>query len=89
MFATSNLVQITKVGFPDCRSMHGDRLVSAMQSLCKEFVTWKALHHENVLPLLRVVMSENQFAMVLEWMVNGDINRFIRTHRDMNCFKLV
>ena len=34
-------------------------------------------------------MSENQFAMVSEWMVNGDINQFVKTHRDANRFKLV
>ena len=34
-------------------------------------------------------MSENQFAMVSEWMVNGNINEFVKVHRDANRFKLV
>ena len=34
-------------------------------------------------------MSNNQFAMVSEWMVNGTINEFVKTHRDVNRFKLV
>ena len=34
-------------------------------------------------------MNENQFVMVSEWMVNGNINEFVRTHRDADLFKLV
>ena len=34
-------------------------------------------------------MSDNQFTMVSEWMVNGTINEFVKTHRDTNRFKLV
>ena len=34
-------------------------------------------------------MSKNQFAMVSKWMANGNINEFVRAHRDVNRFKLV
>ena len=34
-------------------------------------------------------MSDGQFAMVSEWMANGTINEFVKTHRDANRFKLV
>ena len=34
-------------------------------------------------------MSNSQFAMVSEWMANGNINEFLKTHRDANRFKLV
>ena len=34
-------------------------------------------------------MTENEFAMVSEWMSNGNINQFVREHRDANRFKLV
>ena len=34
-------------------------------------------------------MSENQYAMVSEWMVNGNINEFVEAHRDANRFELV
>ena len=34
-------------------------------------------------------MSESQFAMVSEWMVNGNINQFVKTHKDANRFELV
>ena len=50
---------------------------------------WKALCHPNVLSLLGVTMGNNQFAMVSEWMTNGNINEFVRANRDANRFKLV
>jgi len=62
---------------------------SPVQGFCKEFVAWKALHHPNVLPLLGVIMSEDRFGMVSEWMTNGDINHFVTKHQDANRFELV
>jgi len=59
------------------------------QTFCKEVVTWKSLHHPNVLPLLGVTMGERLFAMVSEWMVNGNIVEFVKAHREANRFKLV
>ena len=59
------------------------------QRFCKEVLTWKALRHENALPLLGVTMLGNQFVMVSEWMDNGNINEFVKTHRDANRFELV
>ena len=40
---------------------------------------WKALSHDNVLPLLSVTMTEKppRFVMVSEWMQNGNINQFL------------
>ena len=52
-------------------------------------MTWMTLCHPNVLPLLGVTMGEYHFAMVSEWMASGDINKFIRAHRDANRFELV
>jgi len=34
-------------------------------------------------------MGDYQFAMASEWMENGNINKFIKVHRDANRFKLV
>ena len=34
-------------------------------------------------------MSTNQFVMASEWMDNGNINEFIKTHKDVNRFELV
>jgi len=52
---------------------------------------WKSLHHPNVVPLLGVPRDRSQlkFVMVSEWMPNGDIRGFVRTHSDANRFKLV
>ena len=52
-------------------------------------MTWKSLHHPNVLPLLGVTMRDKNFAMVSEWMVNGNINDFVKAHKDANRFDLV
>ena len=34
-------------------------------------------------------MTENEFAIVSEWMPNGNINEFVSTHQDVNRFELV
>jgi len=34
-------------------------------------------------------MSETQFAMVSEWMPNGNIKQYVKTHPDENRFELV
>jgi len=52
-------------------------------------VTWKALRHPNVLPLIGVTMTDTQFAMVSDWMVNGNINDFVEEHPDVNRLELV
>jgi len=64
-------------------------IVVIAQRFCEEVITWKSLCHPNVLPLLGVTMEGRLFAMVSEWMVNGNINEFIGAHRDANRFKLV
>ncbi|KAF9647776.1 kinase-like protein [Thelephora ganbajun] len=56
---------------------------------CKEVMTWKALCHPNVLPLLGVTMGNKQFTMVSEWMANGNINEFVKARRDVNRFELL
>ncbi|KAF9645270.1 kinase-like protein [Thelephora ganbajun] len=68
--------------------VHSD-LRKIIRRFCKEFVTWKALCHPNVLPLLGVAMLETQFAMVSEWMPNGNINHFVKSHLDVNRFELL
>lgn len=42
-----------------------------------------------MLPLIGVAMSENHFAMVSDWMVNGNINNFVKAHPDANRIELV
>ena len=89
VFATSDLVKIRRVGFQNRQRACVDRLVPISQRFCREVMSWKGLRHQNVLPLLGVTISGNQFVMVSEWMANGDINEFIKMHRDVNRFKLV
>lgn len=52
---------------------------------------WNSLRHPNVLPLLGALKDGSQFklAMVSEWMPNGNINEFVRAHREVNRFELV
>ena len=52
-------------------------------------MTWKFLRHPNVLPLIGVMVSENQFAMISDWMANGNINDFMKAHPDANRLELV
>ena len=66
-----------------------DELIVAMQRFCKEAVTWKLLHHPNVLSLLGATMMDSQFVMVSEWMINGSISEFIEAHQDANRYELV
>ena len=50
---------------------------------------WKTLRHPNVLPLTGVMISENQFAMISDWMANGNICDFIKAYPDVNRITLV
>ena len=52
-------------------------------------MTWKYLHHQNVLPLLGVEMGGTHFAMISEWMVNGSVTQFIQTNPEADRFELV
>ena len=35
------------------------------------------------------MMTEGRFAMVSEWMINGNINQFVKARPDANRFELV
>ena len=52
-------------------------------------MTWKTLQHPNILPLIGVTMSESQFAMISDWMVNGNINDFVKAHPGSDPLELV
>ena len=56
---------------------------------CKEVVTWKALRHPNVMPLIGATMAETQFTMVSDWMTNGNISEFVKAHPDADRIGLV
>ncbi|KAF9644872.1 kinase-like protein [Thelephora ganbajun] len=60
-----------------------------IRKFCKEVLMWKALRHPNVLPLLGVMMINTQFAMVSEWMVNGNIKEFVKAHTSADRLELL
>ena len=84
-----DLEQIRKVDRPQLVVDIGELTVCPVQRFCGGVATWKFLHHPNVLPLLGVTMTENQFAVVLEWMEDGNINEFLKVHPYANRLDLV
>jgi len=50
---------------------------------------WKGLRHPNVLPLLGVMMTETRFAVISEWMANGNVNEFMKERPDADRLLLV
>ena len=63
--------------------------MSGFKRFCREAVAWKHLQHPNILPLLGVTLAEQRFAMVSEWMENGNINEFTQENPNVNRTKLV
>ena len=63
--------------------------VNGLQRFCREGVAWKHLRHPNILPLLGVTLNEHRFALVSEWMEDGNINEFIKRDRHINRTDLV
>ena len=50
---------------------------------------WRTLRHPNVLPLLGVEMTGTRFAIISEWMDNGNINDFVKANPGVNRLELV
>jgi len=71
------------------RVCSSDNFKKITSMFCKEVITWKTLHHPNILPLLGVMMCDRHFVMVSEWMGNGNINEFIKANQDANRFELL
>jgi serine/threonine protein kinase len=63
--------------------------MNVLQRFCQEGVAWKHLRHPNILPLLGVTVSEHRFAMVSEWMENGNIIEFVGKDKHVNRTELV
>lgn len=63
--------------------------MNTLQRFCREGVAWKHLRHPNILPLLGVTVSGCRFAMVSEWMENGNINEFVGKNQHVNRIVLV
>jgi hypothetical protein len=60
-----------------------------MQRFCKEVVTWKFLRHPNVLPLRGVTRQDSRLAMISNWMADGNINEFVKSHPEVDRLDLV
>ena len=66
-----------------------EKLILDLKLLVKEVVGWKWLQHENILPFIGVALTPPFFSIISEWMENGDITRFTRTHPNYNRLCLV
>jgi serine/threonine protein kinase len=60
-----------------------------VQGFYSGVVIWSSLHHPNVLSLLGVVVTEDRFVTVSEWMINGNINEFVKADINADRLKLV
>lgn len=65
-----------------------------MQRFCKEAIAWKVLRHPNVLPLLGAELSLGilrppNLVMVSDWMADGNINDFVKSHPKVDRLTLV
>jgi len=61
------------------------------QWLCREIISWKHLSHPNILPLLGVYVSTDPrcFLIFTDWMSNGNVVEFTRSHPEANRLRLV
>ena len=50
---------------------------------------WRALRHPAILPLQGVAMADTRLVMVSEWMTNGTIKEFVKSHRSVDRLELV
>ncbi|KAF9778335.1 kinase-like domain-containing protein [Thelephora terrestris] len=58
----------------------GDDTKKIKGKFCRVAGIWGFLKHPNLLPLLGVMMTENQLVMVSDWMSNGNIMEFTRVN---------
>jgi serine/threonine protein kinase len=60
------------------------------QNIARELQIWASLTHPNVLPLLGYISSQGAtFAFISEWMENGTVRDFLKTHPDTDRMKMV
>ena len=60
-----------------------------MQSFKREVLLWKQLDHENILPLFGITLIDGVPCTVAEWMENGTMNVYLKSHPDANVLDLV
>jgi len=89
VYSASDFDKTTKVFHHQKSAESTSELTAIVQMFCREVMMWKSLHHPNVLPLLGVTVNDGHFAMVSEWMTNGNVNEFVEAHRNVNRFEPV
>ena len=64
---------------------------TSTQWLCREIIGWKHLSNPNILPLLGVSVSADPhcFLILTDWMSNGNVVEFTRSHPEENRLRLV
>lgn len=60
-----------------------------LQIFRREVIAWRHLQHPNILPFIGVNVERHKLAMVSEWMDHGNINEFLRNHKEVNRVRLV
>jgi len=56
---------------------------------CREVMAWRVLCHPNVVSLSGVIMAENRFVMVSEWLGRGNINEFLKVDKSADRLRLL
>ena len=57
-------------------------------SFIQEVTLMSVLRHDNILQLIAVSTEEEPFCMVFEFMVNGDLNQYLRKNDPENTSEL-
>lgn len=67
----------------------GDVDKFSAQSLKREVLIWNQLQHANVLPLLGIAVIDGIPCTVSDWMENGTMDTYLKSHEDVNILDLV
>ncbi|PBK61348.1 kinase-like protein, partial [Armillaria solidipes] len=59
---------------------------SSSQTLCRETIVWKQLHHHNILPFIGVddITFPDKHSLISPCMDNGNVVRYLKKHPDHN-----
>ena len=60
-----------------------------VQSLKREVLIWRIPNHKNILSFLGMTVIDGIPCTVSEWMENGTMNAYLKSHPDANVLELV
>jgi serine/threonine protein kinase len=71
--------------------VHDGRIIDGelIQTFKREFIIWKKLEHENILPLLGITVIDGISCTVSEWMENGTMDAYLDAHAGADVLELV